>query len=113
MSDSHKTKELEEKLFQLSLENQSLKRKIDLLQMWLQIYNAPPMFHSHPIKFGTKTYQAGQRANSLPKSQEPSTYNLGHRVFHSTTGHHAIHTSNQALKAPEAHNPESDNGMVF
>ena len=45
MDDQQNKKDLEEKIFHLSLENQSLKGKIDLLQMQIDIYNTP-MFHS-------------------------------------------------------------------
>ena len=70
--DLEKKKELEEKIFQLSLDNQALKGKIDLLQMRLDIYNTP-MFHSQPVlPFASSRYPASQPQPPSTQSSESS-----------------------------------------
>ncbi|KNZ46926.1 hypothetical protein VP01_682g6 [Puccinia sorghi] len=92
LDDLRKKKELKDKIFQLSLENQSLKSKIDLLNMRLKMYNAPPMFHSQAIQLGASSYRAGQVPNQLGPILVASTSNTCHHANHTTYKSHSKHS---------------------
>ncbi|WAR53730.1 hypothetical protein PtB15_3B239 [Puccinia triticina] len=70
MGDQAKSNKLKEKMTELQIENQSLKSKIELMQMM----SSNHLFSSQPVPFGRMNYQGSNAHNGLPTANSSTSY---------------------------------------
>ena len=70
----------------LSLENQALKGKIDLLQMQVEIYNRSAMFNPQPFPFASSGYRGSQAHNANASDSDSLNTIIGDQVHREMEG---------------------------